>query len=115
MGCTVRDAVGEPGLLVTRFDRSGGEGNVVRLAVEDGCQVLGVPRGYKYLVDTERMVAPLSGVCTSPAAVRTLLTQLAFAFLTANRDAHAKNLAVVRLPSGLWRPSPAFDLPSLDE
>lgn len=109
----VRDAVGEAGLLITRFDRVTTADGIVRLAVEDGCQVLGVAPGDKYLVETERMIAALAGVCTAPVvAARTFLTQLAFAFLTANGDAHAKNFAVRQLPSGQWWPSPGYDMPS---
>jgi serine/threonine-protein kinase HipA len=43
----VRDADGQVGLLVRRFDRVGVGGQVRSLAVEDGCQVLGRPPGDK--------------------------------------------------------------------
>ncbi len=109
----VHDAAGEAGLFVTRFDRIIVDGRTARLAVEDGCQVLGIPPGDKYLADTERMIGALAAVCAAPAvAARTFLAQLTFAFLTANGDAHAKNFAVLRTAAGEWRPSPAYDLPS---
>ena len=105
----VRDAEDRPGLLVERFDRT----PVGPLAVEDACQVLDIPPGDKYLVSTERALGALVGVCQAPLpAARTLLRQFAFAHLTGNGDAHAKNFSVLQEPDGEWRPSPAYDVPS---
>ncbi len=44
-GLLLRDRHGLPGLAVVRFDRPTGLDQPARLAVEDGCQVLGRPRG----------------------------------------------------------------------
>lgn len=110
----VTDSEGDNGLLVTRFDRRlGPGGEVVELAFEDGCQVLGRYPADKYTVTAEQVCAALCTQVRAPlVAARELLRQLAFAYLTGNGDAHAKNLAIVCEPPGEWRVSPAFDLPS---
>ena len=109
----VRDRRGAPGLAVVRFDRPTDEDLPTRLAVEDGCQVLGRPPGDKYLVGYADSFAALAAVCDARSlAVRTLLDQLVFAILAANGDAHAKNFSVLQQPSGEWRISPAYDVPT---
>lgn len=109
----VEDRDGEVGLLVRRFDRVAEGGHLVRLAQEDACQVLGRYPADKYLVTTEQVVAALAAVTGAPAvAARDLLRQFAFAYLTGNGDAHAKNVSVLRLSKGEWRVMPAYDLPS---
>lgn len=97
-----------------RFDRRIDEdGRQRALAVEDGCQVLGRYPADKYAVTAAQVCAALSGPTQAPlVAARELLRQLAFAYLTGNGDAHAKNLAIVSEPAGEWRVSPAFDVPS---
>ena len=110
---TVTDADGRAGLLVPRFDRITVDGSPVALAVEDGCQVCGRPPADKYVLGTERVFAALVEVCDAPAvAARTLLIQLAFAYVTGNGDAHAKNFSVLQTPDGEWRASPTYDVPS---
>jgi serine/threonine-protein kinase HipA len=108
----VTDAAGDTGLLVCRFDRRrDADGRVLALAVEDGCQVLGRYPADKYAVTAEQVCRALSEQAdASLVAARELLRQLAFAYLSGNGDAHAKNLAIVY--DGEWRISPAFDLPS---
>jgi serine/threonine-protein kinase HipA len=111
----VQDRDGQSGLLVQRFDRvPQGSGLPPRmLAVEDACQVLGRPPADKYLTGYEQTFGALAVVCQAPLpAARTLLAQLVFAYLSGNGDAHAKNFSVLQDPSGEWRPSPAYDLPS---
>lgn len=108
----VHDRDGQSGLLVERFDRvaQGGDRPPRALAMEDACQVLGLPPGDKYRTGSERALAAL---CQAPLpAARTLLTQLVFAYLAANGDAHAKSFSVLQGDSGEWRPSPAYDVPS---
>lgn len=109
----VTDADGSVGLLVRRFDRVTIDGSPVALAVEDGCQACDRPPADKYSLGSEHVLGVLSGVCDArTAAARTLLIQLAFAYLTGNGDAHAKNFSVVQSLDGEWRPAPAYDLPS---
>jgi serine/threonine-protein kinase HipA len=109
----ILDREGRPGLLVERFDRLEAPGGSSRLAQEDGCQVLGRYPADKYLVSSETMVASMSAATGAPVvAARELLRQLAFAYLTGNGDAHAKNFSVLRSTSGEWRVTPAYDVPS---
>jgi serine/threonine-protein kinase HipA len=109
----IRDEAGSTGLLVQRFDRVTVDGTVAPLAVEDGCQTCNVAPASKYRLGTERVFSSLVAVCDAPAvAARDLLRQLAFAFLTGNGDAHAKNFSVVQERDGEWRVSPAYDVPS---
>jgi serine/threonine-protein kinase HipA len=83
------------------------------LAQEDACQVLGRYPADKYRVTTEEVVATLSAVCRArPVAALALIEQFAFAYLTCNGDAHAKNFSVQELSAGEWRVTPAYDLPS---
>jgi serine/threonine-protein kinase HipA len=83
------------------------------LAVEDGCQVQNRPPADKYLLGTDRTFAALAAVCdAATVAGRDLIRQLAFAYLTGNGDAHAKNFSVLQGLDGEWRVSPAYDTPS---
>src|SRR5262249_9399927 len=67
----------------------------------------------KYNVTTEAVLARLSSLCeaTVPAAAE-FLAQAAFAYLTGNGDAHAKNFSIMQDASGRWQPTPAYALPS---
>ena len=109
----VLDADGTPGLLVRRFDRVPlAEGGVASLAQEDGCQVLARYPADKYRVTTEEVIGALAGVCRArPVAAHALLRQVAFAYVTCNGDAHAKNFSV-RYDAGEWRPTPMYDVPT---
>lgn len=110
----VYDSEGMPGLLVRRFDRvTDSNGAMIRLAVEDSCQALGRWPADKYNVSAEAVVECLASLCGSPAVGRRdLYRQFAFAWLTGNGDAHAKNFSVLRELNGEVRISPAYDLPS---
>lgn len=107
----VRDAQGREGLAVSRFDRVQTAQGVVALAVEDGCQVLGLHPEAKYRVSTERLISALSTLCAAPrVAAAVLYRQVLFAYVSGNGDAHAKNFSVVSGRSG-YQPAPAYDLP----
>lgn len=107
----VTDRKGRPGLLVERFDRVHADGPV-RLALEDGAQVLNLPPASKYAVSSERLVLALAGLCKARAvAARNLYLQFAFAWLTGNGDLHAKNAAVLAGRNGGWAVSPMYDIP----
>ena len=109
----VHDATGRPGLAVRRFDRVEVAGAALMLAQEDACQVLGRYPTDKYRLSAEEVLGGLAAVTDAPVvAARELIRQLAFAYLTANGDAHAKNFSVLRRPDGEWRVAPAYDLPS---
>jgi serine/threonine-protein kinase HipA len=108
----VTDVEGLHGLLVQRFDRITVDGQLGALAVEDGCQAADRPPADKYLLGADRTTATLASLCDAPlVAGRELLRQLAFAYLTCNGDAHAKNFSVLQDPTGEWKVSPAYDVP----
>lgn len=110
----VHDVDGRPGLVVKRFDRAvGADGVVRRLAVEDAMQLLGRYPADKYSVTSEQVATAISAVCAaSLVAARTVLQQLAFAWLSGNGDLHAKNVSVLQTPAGEWRVAPIYDVPS---
>lgn len=55
----------------------------------------------------------ISSVCAARlVAARSCFQQFALAWLTGNGDLHAKNLSALQEPSGEWRVSPIYDIPS---
>lgn len=113
----IRDVAGRPGLLVERFDRvpvpGGGPDDVLRLAVEDGAQVLKLYPADKYNVGYGQVCHALADHCSAPLpALRNLAIQGAFAWLTGNGDLHAKNVSMVQQPHGEWVVAPVYDIPS---
>ena len=63
----IADRNGVPGLLVERFDRvKDPAGTWVRLPVEDGTQVLGLPPAAKYGLSSEQVASALAGICKAP-------------------------------------------------
>ncbi len=103
--------VPQPVYLVRRFDRlhhAGGE--VERLPVIDGCQLLGVDRSYKYRMCTPQTLHALAARCTRPAATRlALLRWTIFNLLIGNGDGHLKNLSF-RIGSTGVELAPFYDL-----
>jgi serine/threonine-protein kinase HipA len=113
----IRDVADRPGLLVERFDRvpvpGSGREEVLRLAVEDGAQVLRLYPADKYNVSYSQVCHALANHCTAPLpALRNLAIQGAFAWLSGNGDLHAKNVSMVQQPSGEWSIAPVYDIPS---
>jgi serine/threonine-protein kinase HipA len=108
----VIDRDGTAGLLIRRFDRITVDGKLHALAVEDGCQANDRPSADKYLLSVDRAFAGLAAACDAPAlAGRELIRQLAFAYLTGNGDAHAKNFSILQDTKGEWQTSPVYDVP----
>ena len=108
----VHDRHGRAGLLVKRFDRYRNQTGFVQRAQEDGCQVMGIYPADKYRVSSEELFLALSRNCRStPVAALTLLRQLAFAYISCNGDAHAKNFSILHF-GGEWRVAPMYDVPS---
>lgn len=109
----ISDRNGLGGLLVERFDRIKGTADSwVRLPLEDGTQVLGLPPASKYGVTSEEVAVALAGRCQAPVvAKRNVYLQFAFAWLTGNGDLHAKNLSVLGDPRGAFAMAPVYDVP----
>ena len=113
----ITDSFGINGLLVERFDRDYAGEQVVRHAVEDGTQVLGIYPADKYRVTAESVSQALISQCASRKfAALQIFQYFLFAWLTGNGDMHAKNLSILNASiSGQereWRISPFYDLPS---
>jgi serine/threonine-protein kinase HipA len=110
----VHDVGRRAGLLVERFDRlTGADGTALRLAVEDGAQVLGLYPADKYSVPFGEVCLALAAHCSAPLpALRNLALQLAFAWLSGNGDLHAKNVSIVQSPQGEYTIAPVYDIPS---
>ncbi|MHA7304739.1 type II toxin-antitoxin system HipA family toxin [Arthrobacter sp. TMN-49] len=109
----IRDRNGLDGLLVERFDRVRGVGESwVRLPLEDGTQVLGLPPASKYSVTAEDVAVALARQCQAPVvAKRNTYLQFVFAWLTGNGDLHAKNLSILGNSAGAFAMAPIYDVP----
>ena len=103
----VTDAHGNEGLVVARFDREG----LRRLPVEDGCQALARYPADKYNLDTIDVISGLCDWCSAPVVARLqLLARFLLSYLVGDGDMHARNLAIYQATSGLWEPTPVYDL-----
>ncbi len=109
----VHDSEGRPGLVVKRFDRvAAANGTIVRRAVEDATQLLGLYPADKYSVTSEEMVQAVAQVCAARlVGARAGFQQILLAWLTGNGDLHAKNISVLQEASGEWRVAPVYDVP----
>lgn len=106
----VHDQVGASGLLVTRFDRQA-DAPPQRLHCEDGCQFLDRYPADKYRLTFKDVAEGVRGLATAarPELVK-LLQLLAFSYLIANGDLHARNVSLLVDEHGLVRLAPAYDL-----
>lgn len=102
--------------VIERYDRERKNARVTRLHQEDFCQALGVAAEKKY--ETEggpsfaRCVELVRSVSADPLADSNLLIRWQmFNAAAGNADGHAKNLALLHLPSGT-RLAPFYDLVS---
>ncbi len=111
-------------LSITRFDRYRQGTAVRRRHVIDGCQLLGLPSGYKYerpygdnpdvrsVRDGASLPRLFKAIEASPQPVKArlqLLRWLVFQVLLGNTDAHAKNLSFHMTAAGPVQ-APAYDL-----
>jgi serine/threonine-protein kinase HipA len=119
---------GEPVLIVERFDRRWFAGQVARLHVIDGCQMLDLPPTYKYerpfgksgesaKLRTGANLPDLFAackLCRIPAlAIRDLLNWVLFQLLIGNGDAHGKNISFYVDRAGIDL-APAYDLVNIE-
>lgn len=107
----VSDSRGTSGLVVSRFDRDTSTAVIQRFPVEDGCQVLGRYPADKYNLDTVAVIAGLADRCTAPSVARLqLLQRFLLSYLAGDGDLHARNMAITRSSSGIWEPTPVYDV-----
>lgn len=108
---------GEPAIVVARFDRLEHHGRLHRVHQEDLCQALGIQPTSKYQSDGGPGPAAIAQLLrthsSSPVQdVATLIDALAFNWLIAGTDAHAKNYALLFGSGGRLRLAPLYDLGS---
>jgi serine/threonine-protein kinase HipA len=107
----VTDARGNSGLVISRFDRDTETGVTQRFPVEDGCQASGRYPADKYNLDTIEVIVNLADRCTAPSVARLqLLQRFLLSYLAGDGDFHARNMAITRPPSGIWEPTPVYDV-----
>lgn len=108
---------GEPAIVVTRFDRIELQGRLLRVHQEDLCQALAALPTRKYQSDGGpgplAIIEVLRTHSSAPSRdVDTFIDALAFNWLIAGTDAHAKNYALLFGRGGRIRLAPLYDLGS---
>ncbi len=108
----------ESAIVVDRYDRLEVDHRIVRIHQEDLCQALGVPPSHKYqneggpgpsqIVDLLRQAMPARA---ADDAVWRFIDGLAWNWLIAGTDAHAKNYSLL-LASNQVRLAPLYDIAS---
>lgn len=108
----------EIAIVVERYDRARAGGRWVRIHQEDMCQALGLHPTRKYESDSgpgvQRIVELLREQSSSPEEdVQSFLDAVAFNWLIAGTDAHAKNYSLLLGQNGVVRLAPFYDLASI--
>ena len=108
---------GEAAIVVARFDRIEHQGQWLRVHQEDLCQALAVSPTRKYQSDGGpgplAIIELLRTHSSAPSRdVDTFIDALAFNWLIAGTDAHAKNYALLFGRGGRVRLAPLYDLGS---
>ena len=113
----VRTFGGETAIVVERYDRVRTATGVARVHQEDVCQALGVHPASKYQSDGGPGPGDVAALLRSHSTqatddVLTFLGALAFNWIVAGTDAHAKNYSVLIGRGGRARLAPLYDLAS---
>lgn len=108
----------EIAILVERYDRARAGNRWVRIHQEDMCQALGLHPTRKYENDggpgVRRIVELLREQSSNPDEdVPSFLDAIAFNWLIAGTDAHAKNYSLLLGQNGVVRLAPLYDLASI--
>ena len=108
----------EIAIVVERYDRFRTERGLRRVHQEDICQALGIPPTSKYQNEGGpgiRDIVQLLRTYSANAAedVRTFLDSVAYNWLIAGTDAHAKNYSLLIGSGGRVRLAPLYDLASV--
>lgn len=114
---TVIHADGQPVIVIDRYDRLARNGHFVRIHQEDFCQALAILPDLKYQNDGGPSAKAIAGVLKdSSSEVMTDLWRfaeaLAFNWLIAGTDAHAKNYSLLLAARAQVRLAPLYDLAS---
>ncbi len=114
---TVERFENEKAIVIERYDRVVRDGRIQRVHQEDACQALGVHPTRKY--QNEGGPSPLAIVQLlrdhsqrADEDVWTFVAALAFNWLIAGTDAHAKNYSILIGAGGKARLAPLYDLAS---
>jgi serine/threonine-protein kinase HipA len=104
-------------IAIARYDRQGTGTEIVRVHQEDMCQAMGVPPTRKYENEggpgaPEVVELLRTHSLRAETDVLTFLDALAFSWLTAGTDGHAKNYSLLFSPGGGVRLAPLYDLAS---
>lgn len=108
----------EIAIVVERYDRARSGNRWLRIHQEDVCQALGLHPTRKYESDggpgVRRIVELLREQSSSPDEdVQSFLDAIAFNWLIAGTDAHAKNYSLLLGQNGTVRLAPLYDLASI--
>ena len=108
----------EIAIVVERYDRARAGSRWLRIHQEDMCQALGLHPTRKYENDggpgVQTIVALLREQSSSPDEdVQSFLDAVAFNWLIAGTDAHAKNYSLLLGENGVVRLAPFYDLASI--
>jgi len=114
---TVHRFEGEPAIVVERFDRTIWQGQLLRVHQEDTCQALAVVPTRKYQSDGGPGPAAIIELLRTHSSagredVQRFVDALAFNWLIAGTDAHAKNYSLLLGSHGRVRLAPLYDLGS---
>ena len=108
---------GVPAFVTTRYDRLASQTVVQRIHQEDFCQALALPSSRKYQSDGGPAIHDIARVIRAhssqpEADIEAFARAIAFNFLIAGIDAHAKNYSLL-LAGGQVRFAPLYDLISV--
>ncbi len=110
----VKDRNGASGLLLERFDRRFNKASkqVEKVHQEDACQFLDRYPADKYRLSLSEIAEGIMARASAPIIeIANLSRLIAFAYITANGDLHAKNISLASDPgTGAVRLTPAYDL-----
>jgi serine/threonine-protein kinase HipA len=108
----VFNLAGRPTVVVSRYDRRGGENGVARIHQEDALQAIG-KRDKKYEGDGGPSLRDFAEVLSRLGSHRDLVRLLSlttFNVLVGNADAHAKNFSILHHEDGSIELAPAYDI-----
>jgi|JI10StandDraft_1071094.scaffolds.fasta_scaffold83440_2 serine/threonine-protein kinase HipA len=115
----VQNFGGTTAIVVQRYDRVARDGHVLRVHQEDFCQALGIMPAKKYQHDDGPSVADISGLirrvttaAQTELQVERFVSALAFSWVIAGTDAHAKNYSLL-LSGPQVRLAPIYDVHSV--